>query len=109
MKIGERQAQIGGAEVGPQHVDEAELGVGALPEQEVGEPFFAAGANEEVDVGGLGGNWGLTAIRNLFRNWRLPPRRQQAPELLSRGRTLLAPCRRRARDRVARRIVDGDS
>src|SRR5262245_27660324 len=50
MKISERQAQIIGAEVRPQRVDEAELGVGRLPKQEVRQPLLAAGADEEVDV-----------------------------------------------------------
>jgi hypothetical protein len=27
-----------------------QFGVGALPQQEIGQPFFAAGADDEVDV-----------------------------------------------------------
>ena len=49
MEVGDGGAQIVGAEVGPQSVDEAELGVGALPQQEVGQPLLAAGADEEID------------------------------------------------------------
>src|SRR5215467_15805595 len=97
MKISERRAEISGAEVGPERVDEAELGVGAFPEQEVGQPLLAAGADQEIDVR----NWGLTPIRNFVRNWGLTPILQQAAELLARGRALLAPRRRCVGDRVA--------
>ena len=37
-------------EVRPHAVGEDQLGVGALPEQEVGEPLLAAGADQQVDV-----------------------------------------------------------
>jgi len=42
--------QVGGPEVRPHAVGEDQLGVGALPEQEVREPFLAAGADQQVDV-----------------------------------------------------------
>src|SRR5215203_6009484 len=44
--------QVGAAEVGPHAVGEDQLGVGALPEQEVREPLLAAGADQQVHVGG---------------------------------------------------------
>src|SRR5262245_35464331 len=37
-EIHDRCGEIVAAEVGPQHVDEAELGVGRFPEQEIGQP-----------------------------------------------------------------------
>src|SRR4051812_45772973 len=42
-------------EVGPQLVAEDELGIGGLPEQVVGQPLLAAGADHEVRVVHLGG------------------------------------------------------
>ena len=51
MEVGDGGTQIVGAEVGPQGVDEAELGVGAFPEEKIGQPLFAAGADEEIDLG----------------------------------------------------------
>src|SRR2546428_177552 len=45
----DRARQLGGVEVGPQHAREDELGVGALPQQEVGHALLAAAADEEVD------------------------------------------------------------
>src|SRR6266511_321619 len=38
-------------EVGPVDRQEAELGVGALPEQEVREPHLAGRANDEIGIG----------------------------------------------------------
>jgi hypothetical protein len=49
----ERGRQILSVEVRPSAIDEVELGIGALPEQEVGEPPLPAGADEKVDVPGL--------------------------------------------------------
>src|SRR3954471_21630894 len=42
--------QIPLREGGPHAFGEDQLGVGALPEQEVREPLLAAGADQEVDV-----------------------------------------------------------
>src|SRR5690606_4428051 len=47
--------EVPAVEVGPEGVQEDELGVGRLPEQEVGEPLLAGGADEQVDVGDVGG------------------------------------------------------
>src|SRR5262245_33940654 len=49
-ELGNRCAQAVGVEVGPQRVDEAELGVGRLPEKKVRKTLLAAGADQEVDV-----------------------------------------------------------
>src|SRR5206468_10865426 len=98
MKIGERCTHIGSTEVGPQRVDEAELGVSAFPEQEIGKPLLAAGADQEIDVR----NWGLSPISRIGGLSRIL---QQTAKLLARGRALLAPGRCGTRDGVARRIV----
>src|SRR5262245_30298761 len=50
VKVGDGSAQVLGAEVGPEYVEEIQLGIGRLPQQEVGQPLFAAGADEEIDV-----------------------------------------------------------
>ena len=39
------------AEIRPQRVDEHQLGVGALPEQEIADALLAAGADQQVRVG----------------------------------------------------------
>ena len=44
-----RGGQIALAEIGPQTRREDQLGIGALPEQEIAEAAFAAGANQQVD------------------------------------------------------------
>ena len=43
------------AEVGPVGVGEDVLGVGGLPEQEVGDPVVAAGTDNQVRVGEFSG------------------------------------------------------
>src|SRR6478735_7497815 len=43
------------AEIGPQRVDEHQLGIGTLPEQEIADALLAAGADQEVGVGHAGG------------------------------------------------------
>src|SRR5690349_3065139 len=48
---GQRLVQVALAEVGPEAVDEDELGVGELPEQEVRHAELARGADHEVRVG----------------------------------------------------------
>src|SRR5438132_51287 len=47
-------AEIGLAEVGPEAVDEGELGVGELPEEEVRDAKLAGSADEEIRVGHVG-------------------------------------------------------
>src|SRR5262245_40350823 len=44
-------SQVRPVEVGPQGVQEHELGVGGLPGEKVGQALLAAGADEQVDVG----------------------------------------------------------
>src|SRR5439155_16262971 len=50
-EFADRRGEIGGADIRPVAVAEVELGVRALPQQEVAEALLAAGADEEVDVG----------------------------------------------------------
>src|SRR5581483_11366367 len=40
--------QMGRSVIGPQHVLEHQLGVGRLPQQEVGQPLLSAGADDQV-------------------------------------------------------------
>src|SRR5262249_45644533 len=47
----ERAEQFLTAEVRPQRVEEEQLGIGRLPEQEVGEPVLAASADKEIGLG----------------------------------------------------------
>src|SRR3954469_16356105 len=50
----ESRAKLVLAEVRPERVDEDELGVGELPQEEIGDPQLTGGANQEVWVGHLG-------------------------------------------------------
>src|ERR1700676_1718390 len=50
MEIRHRGAQILGAEIRPQGIDEAELGIGGFPQQKVRQSFLAARADEQIDV-----------------------------------------------------------
>src|SRR5262249_45693578 len=43
--------EVPAIEVGPERVEEDELGVGRLPEQVVGEALLTGGAQEEIDIG----------------------------------------------------------
>src|SRR5436305_4158939 len=54
-ELGDRPFEMLLAEVGPQGVDEHQLGVGALPEQEIADALFAAGADQQVGIGHAGG------------------------------------------------------
>ena len=51
----ERCPQVVGAEVGPERVGEDELGVRRLPEHEVRDPELARRADQQVDLGQVGG------------------------------------------------------
>src|SRR5690625_2769586 len=47
-KVLERRAKMAGIEVRPQHIGKVQLGVGQLPQKKIGQPLFAAGANEQI-------------------------------------------------------------
>jgi hypothetical protein len=48
VKLIERRVQVGGVKIGPHALQENEFGIRALPQQKIGEAFFAAGANEQI-------------------------------------------------------------
>src|SRR5437764_7860472 len=48
--IGDRLFQIGAPEIRPQRLGKDELGIGALPQQEVADALLAAGADQEIRV-----------------------------------------------------------
>ena len=85
-------AQIFGREVGPHPFGEMQFGVGALPQQEVGQPLLAAGADEEIDVA----------------ECRRSPVTSRA-KLVARELVRPGGLRSGIQDRIARRIVDGDA
>ncbi len=72
-----------------------ELGVRALPEEEVGQAPLAAGADQQIDVGD-----GRTIARRL---------RDHPAEEFEVGRGGPRPAERGARDRLARGVVEGDA
>src|SRR5437899_4778780 len=49
----ERLAEVALAEVGPEPVDEHELGIRKLPEHEVGDAELSGGSNQKVRIGKL--------------------------------------------------------
>src|SRR6188508_1178521 len=48
-----RAPKVAAVEIGPQSIKEHQLGIGALPQQEVGRSLLSRRANEEVDVGDI--------------------------------------------------------
>src|SRR3954471_17073014 len=54
--------EIVGIEVGPLPLEEDELGIGALPEQEVADALFAAGADQEIGIRHIGGQQKLREV-----------------------------------------------
>jgi hypothetical protein len=55
LVVGDGFDEMQAAEVGPEAVGDEDLGVGDLPEKEVGDALLAGGADEEVGVGHAGG------------------------------------------------------
>ena len=51
LELADGLEQVLSAEVGPQHVGEHQLAVGQLPEQEVGDPELAGGADDQIRIG----------------------------------------------------------
>lgn len=54
MEGGQRRGEIAGVEFGPHPLGEVQLGIGAFPQQEVGQPLLAGGADDEIDVAKTG-------------------------------------------------------
>src|SRR5262245_46493942 len=50
-KLRDRLLKVLLAEVGPQRVDKHQLGIGALPQQEIADALLAAGADQQVGIG----------------------------------------------------------
>src|SRR6185369_2955082 len=55
VKLADGILEIILGEVGPQAIEEHQLGVGRLPQQEIADPLLAAGADHQVRVGNLSG------------------------------------------------------
>src|SRR5712672_3441585 len=53
--IGNRLLEIGAPETRPQRLSEDEFGISALPQQEIADALLAAGADQEVGIGQIGG------------------------------------------------------
>src|SRR5262249_19508428 len=65
--VHERTYELRVAEIRPQGVGDVELGVRNLPEEEVGDAHFAAGADEQVGVRKAGGAEGIGHRRLIDR------------------------------------------
>ena len=53
MEFAYGDGKVVGVEVRPHPVGEVELGIGALPQQEIGQALLAASADEQIDVAAL--------------------------------------------------------
>src|SRR5262249_13660760 len=51
LKVGHGLKEVPPPEIGPQEIGDPELRIGYLPEQEIGEPHFAARADQEIGIG----------------------------------------------------------
>src|SRR5437773_3882302 len=92
-EVGHGGRQVLAVEVGPRARREVELGIRALPQQEVAQPLLAARAHDEVDV------------RRAVGAARLAQTAREGRPLRLTGRQM----RRGADDGVARGVVDGDA
>ena len=98
LELLDRRAQVLGAVVGPIDVLEDQLGVGALPEQEVGQPPLVAGADDQVG-------------RRRRRRWKAGARRAASSRSAGAGlaaRHRLGEAARRVGDVGAAAVVEGD-
>ena len=94
MKLAYGDGEVVGVEVRPHPVGEVELGIGALPQQEIGQALLAAGADEQIDVAAL------SSPAHRLTSW------------LNRSRVIsvrLSKAAAGAQDRVARRVVERDA
>ena len=48
---GQRAVELVFTEIGPEHVGIVELGIGRLPQQEIGDTQLAAGADHQIRIG----------------------------------------------------------
>src|SRR5438270_47151 len=96
-ELGNRLLEMLLAEVGPQGVDEDQLGVGALPQQEIADALLAAGADQQIRVGHAGGQQ-LALEARLVDALGRQFAGGDAPRQAAGG----------AQDLVARAVVDAD-
>ena len=54
MILGDGLFQCGAVEIRPVGWNEHQFTIGRLPEQEIRQPLFAAGANDEIGIGDVG-------------------------------------------------------
>ncbi len=47
----QRRRELGGVEIGPEHIQEDQLGIGALPEEEIRQALLSARADQQIRVG----------------------------------------------------------
>ena len=93
MEFADRGGEVVGIEVRPHPVGEVELGIGALPQQEVREALLAAGADQQIDVAAM--------ARRVAGD--------EAAEALARELGAAIERGRRVQDGVARRVVERDA
>src|SRR5580704_14260361 len=63
LEIDQSCEEMGTIEIGPKDFSDEDFGVGNLPEEKIADPHFAAGTNEEIGVGQIGG---VEMARELF-------------------------------------------
>ena len=90
-EVGDGAGKVGAVEVRPHALGEPQFGESAFPEQEVRQALVAAGADQQIDIGGF-----VIARAGLG---------DQTAEAAG----VLVPARRGGLDRLARGIVDGDA
>src|SRR5215475_13260217 len=56
MKLTDGKFEVVAGEVGPEAIEENQLRIGALPEQEVADALFSAGADQQVRIGHAAGH-----------------------------------------------------
>ena len=54
LEVEEGFEETGAVEVGPEGFGDEDFGVGDLPEEEIADAHFAAGANQEIGIGKIG-------------------------------------------------------
>ena len=104
---GDGLRQMNGTEIRPIARQKHEFAVGGLPEQEIGQPDFAAGADHQVGIGNARGveqrRRRVGGDRRRDRDARpQPPRRPFASPARSRRATIVE-----GDDQIERRIVRG--
>lgn len=55
LEVEEGFEKTGAVEIGPERIGDEDFGVGNLPEEEIADAHFTAGANEKIRIGKIGG------------------------------------------------------